>query len=1678
MGIINIYNQIDNTYQTVSGKGELKDLLPDFNFQKAIILKAGNKLDENYFLQTDDVIFIRKIPGMATVGTALAIAGAVAIGVAVVSVTAVVNGCKRLKEKEQAQQNAKKLAEQINQFPFIKGAKNKNAIGQSVPYIMGNVYHTPYKITDGFYSVSGTYGEKQYFNVVLDLGFGKVTMSDFFCGEEKILSLTENQSKKTYTFDKTSLFYDAENKIETVFPGDDFSNSFFKQKVVSVQDGSEIKHEFGENAEEVIRTLSDYTQKVEICIQFNGLREYKYSDNGDGYWTERKAIVRPYWSNDDGKTWNEFYFSGMTKNEISLNKNKTIRFLATKTFTAKEAYGKTIKIKIVKETPKAESNTNEDCFLLFYNCFCYDNEKSSSTSLVACKTVEDDLINKTTRVGIRMIANDNSNGTLEEFHIICNSIAKTYNSTTKTWSSTKSATRNPASIILEILTSDYHKASKFLESEIDSNSLGALYKYCDENKFYTDGILTSEQKKRDLLSTILDSVGATIFINSDGLLEFAIDKKEDTPVALLNAENLTNITYTKDLSRKVDGIKVTYTDRKTWQTNTFYAMLDGGKKTDDDICSELALDYVTDYSHAYKIAQKKLRQLILQPKEISVNVGREGDYYPLYSTVMLQYTTFRQGICSSVITGLEKDKSGNITDIIISDTVNFESGKSYGVIIQAISSQGKKFYSSKVSGSGRTNKLKLKNAISSQELQPELDNNISFGILDENENFTKITNLMKIVEITPNAKNSLTLKLVDYNEAVYETGTIPEYKSNITTPPKQISSFPDIYKGENGKDGAKGDKGADGINGAKGDKGEKGDKGDTGAKGDKGDTGSQGERGSLVFVGTELYEKTPSNSNYGSNPARPITTKSSGITSNSMIIKVGDIYQNSVTGDIWVCNTEGVASSNSSEKLAKWSYKARLSKDNDDNNLLRFFTPETPYRNNDTQFKSEVVNGINPFGQESRLLHIYRTGVASPQYSQFQLYENKSLEIDNTKTYRYVCYFKTNSTVYGNFFGLKGYNLYSKYIANMSGALVGAAYFYNIKKTGSWICVIGYVYANNATEATYTDAGVYDCSTKKKIANCSNYKWSETAKIIVLSGTFFGYTGTVGLTDTFDGYVYDLRLEPVDEEIPNLQTLLYGTDSDKITSTSVDYQISANGTDIPTGVWTTAIPTPQKGSYLWTRTIVNYSSGKSTTSYSISYISNDGVATNENLLHDTKNLIKTFDSSNSHYLALTNGTLKENDFNGFSSRTLSYSGLSYAELMEWRKFTIPLGSTYTLSFYAKGKSVTCYLYGEANYVGIKKTVVKKNNVIIAEYTVSDGRAMIDLTDNWEKYEVTWTNGSSGDASISRCLLFRIQSTQSASVCGVKFEKGDIATAWCPHVDEYKGIRGAQYKGAFASNPTSNIVNDDWYLNSTDGYCYYNNKGTWLKITDYSDYRYIQAMNDMINLSPRLTNNSELKTAVNIWVKNLTAGNILADNIATKTLRLNSGGTIQSNNYVAGKSGFKIDYNGDAEFVNLNAKKSVFIDCEYSGLLDCGVFKVQKKDLISTIVYFDTSQKKEFENYYLQKFSASYTYEGEVSFLYGENTYVVVDEKRYSKIRIKIASNRATVVNFSAISDNGTIIPIYSADGSVIVNIDFLRPYNIQYFKKDSLVAEMNDLPTTKPSKKGIVWNNGGNLCIS
>lgn len=62
-----------------------------------------------------------------------------------------------------------------------------------------------------------------------------------------------------------------------------------------------------------------------------------------------------------------------------------------------------------------------------------------------------------------------------------------------------------------------------------------------------------------------------------------------------------------------------------------------------------------------------------------------------------------------------------------------------------------------------------------------------------------------------------------------------------------------------------------------------------------------------------------------------------------------------------------------------------------------------------------------------------------------------------------------------------------------------------------------------------------------------------------------------------------------------------------VSSTSVTYQAGTSGTTPPTGTWSTTVPSVANGQYLWTKTVVNYSDGKSTESYSVSYKGTNGI---------------------------------------------------------------------------------------------------------------------------------------------------------------------------------------------------------------------------------------------------------------------------------------------------------------------------------------------------------------------------------------------------------------------------------------------------------------------------------------
>lgn len=62
-----------------------------------------------------------------------------------------------------------------------------------------------------------------------------------------------------------------------------------------------------------------------------------------------------------------------------------------------------------------------------------------------------------------------------------------------------------------------------------------------------------------------------------------------------------------------------------------------------------------------------------------------------------------------------------------------------------------------------------------------------------------------------------------------------------------------------------------------------------------------------------------------------------------------------------------------------------------------------------------------------------------------------------------------------------------------------------------------------------------------------------------------------------------------------------------VASTTVEYQASTSGTTVPTGTWSTTIPSVAQGSYLWTKTTTNYTSGNPTIGYSVARMGVNGA---------------------------------------------------------------------------------------------------------------------------------------------------------------------------------------------------------------------------------------------------------------------------------------------------------------------------------------------------------------------------------------------------------------------------------------------------------------------------------------
>lgn len=247
------------------------------------------------------------------------------------------------------------------------------------------------------------------------------------------------------------------------------------------------------------------------------------------------------------------------------------------------------------------------------------------------------------------------------------------------------------------------------------------------------------------------------------------------------------------------------------------------------------------------------------------------------------------------------------------------------------------------------------------------------------------------------------------------------------------------------------------------------------------------------------------------------------------------------------------------------------------------------------------------------------------------------------------------------------------------------------------------------------------------------YTWVKYADTATGTGMSDSPTGKIYIGLAYNKTTATESTNPSDYQ----WALIKGDKGDKgdtgngISSTNVSYGISSNGTTPPTS-WSSTVPTVSSGQFLWTRTVMNYTNGTSTTFYSVSKMGETGARGSMGIaylqptaptgtIENGSTWFKTVSSSDRritsvyHYLS---GAWVRNQFTQDAINVNSLSALS-ATLGNVTAGTIT-GSVFTNSF---NRSYTSTL----NRTGTTK--------------LSDGKLRIDYHDVNKSTGATSANGS-------------------------------------------------------------------------------------------------------------------------------------------------------------------------------------------------------------------------------------------------------------------------------------------------------------------------------------------------
>lgn len=323
-----------------------------------------------------------------------------------------------------------------------------------------------------------------------------------------------------------------------------------------------------------------------------------------------------------------------------------------------------------------------------------------------------------------------------------------------------------------------------------------------------------------------------------------------------------------------------------------------------------------------------------------------------------------------------------------------------------------------------------------------------------------------------------------------------------------------------------------------------------------------------------------------------------------------------------------------------------------------------------------------------------------------------------------------------------------------------------------------------------------------------------------------------------------------------------------ITSTSVEYQKSSSGTAKPS-TWQSTIPDVPAGQYLWTKTTVYYSNGKSTVSYSVAKQGSTGAAgkgiKSTTILYAKSSSntaapssgwqgsVPATDSTNKYLWTKTTFTYTDNTTSTSYTVGSTLDGMSVGGRNLFKCSSMinerlvcddipPMNSVTLFSYESEGYHIVTPSTGNLNngvgfyFKNYSILGIHAGDTITFSFDVkgtSDSntpfmRIHMDSTGggNWwtgtamskpysfipssefTRVSMTWTIPENADTFVKKSIWFAIHGNHESDlyIRYLKLEKGNIATDWTPAPEDAVAVVKQQY---YLSTSTTSATGGTW-----------------------------------------------------------------------------------------------------------------------------------------------------------------------------------------------------------------------------------------------------------------------------